>query len=280
MKCEWQAFMSILPPYLQQKVDRLDKNSMQELRLRIGEKPEAVCKDSSIWISHTVTREDISFCINAASRYSPWNATTIAQGFLTAQGGHRIGICGVAAVVENTVKGIREPTSICIRIARDFPGISKNATDIGGSILLLGPPGSGKTTLLRDIIRNRGEIECVGVVDERGELFPTYAGSACFYPGKRTDILSGCHKQQGIEQLLRTMNPSTIAVDEITADSDCSALIKAGWCGVNLLATAHAGSLKDLYSRPVYKPLLTSRLFERVLVMRKDKSYHEERLQI
>ena len=280
MKCEWQAFMNILTPHLQQKVDKLDKDTLQELRLRIGEQPEAVCMKGSVWISDSVTKEDMAFCINTASRYSPWNATTIAKGYLTAQGGHRIGVCGTVATMEDIVKGIREPSSVCIRIARDFPGIGKATAQITGSILILGPPGSGKTTLLRDIIRTRGEKECVCVVDERGELFPVFAGRSCFYPGKRTDILSGCDKGQGIEQLLRTMNPSTIAVDEITADRDCDALIKAGWCGVNLLATAHAGSLRDFCNRQVYKPLIHSRLFERVLVMHRDKSYHEERLEI
>ena len=74
------------------------------------------------------------------------------------------------------------------------------------------------------------------------------------------------------------MNPQWIAVDEITEKSDCDALLQAGWCGVNLMATAHAGSLQDFLTRPVYKPLVDCKLFSTVLVLRKDKSWKMERI--
>ena len=69
-----------------------------------------------------------------------------------------------------------------------------------------------------------------------------------------------------------------LPVDEITAQEDCNALIHAGWCGVKLLATAHAGSKMDLYSRPVYKPIIKSRLFETLLILQPDKSWRMERI--
>ena len=74
------------------------------------------------------------------------------------------------------------------------------------------------------------------------------------------------------------MGPDTIAVDEITAKEDCDALIQAGWCGVQLLATAHAANREDLFHRPVYKPLLQSGLFDTLVVMRPDKSFDTERI--
>jgi len=111
------------------------------------------------------------------------------------------------------------------------------------------------------------------VVDERGELFP-----AGFNRGARVDVLTGCTKGHGIEILLRTMGPDTIAVDEITAQEDCKAMVQAGWCGVRMLATAHAGSVRDLKARPLYKPLVDNGLFDHVFVMGRDKSWREERL--
>ena len=77
---------------------------------------------------------------------------------------------------------------------------------------------------------------------------------------------------------LKTMGPTTIAVDEITAKADCDALTEAGWCGVNLLATAHARNLEDLKTRPVYRPLWDSNLFETVIILQQDKSFKAERL--
>ena len=91
-------------------------------------------------------------------------------------------------------------------------------------------------------------------------------------------MLSGCPKPQAVDVLLRTMGPDTLAMDEITAQSDCEALQLAGWCGVRLVATAHAGSISDLQNRALYKPLLAANLFQHILVLRRDKTLYEERM--
>jgi stage III sporulation protein AA len=114
-------------------------------------------------------------------------------------------------------------------------------------------------------------------VDERGEIFP---GGDVFDPGVRTDVLTGCSKAQGVEIALRTMGPKCIAVDEITAKEDCQALVNAGWCGVDLLATAHAANREDLYMRPVYRPIIETGLFERMIILKRDKSWYMERMEI
>ena len=77
---------------------------------------------------------------------------------------------------------------------------------------------------------------------------------------------------------LRTMGPATIAVDEITAREDCEALTEAGWCGVRLLATVHAGSLNDLRARALYRPLWENQLFHYVLILDRAKNWHMERM--
>lgn len=280
MQCAWQAFIHLLPHWLRQDVERMGKEELQELRLRVGQPPELILKNKCVLLSNTITRGDISFVTNAASEYSPWTAETVKQGYLTAQGGHRIGFCGVCAVTDGKIHGMIQPTSLCLRVARDFPDIAKNAAHITDSVLIIGPPGSGKTTLLRDFIRQKSNLGqgSVAVVDEREELFPLFQGQACFSPGNSTDILSGCGKEQGIEAVLRSMNPTWIAVDEITAKADCDALLHAGWCGVKLMATAHAGTLQDLRTRPIYRILTDYRLFPNVIILRKDKSWTVERI--
>ncbi len=275
MRCAWKELLAILPQWIREDVDRLGRASLQELRLRSGLPPELICGGENHRLNKAVTENDLNYVINTASRYSPWAASSIGQGYLTAPGGHRIGICGDAVLDEGKMIGIRKPDSLCVRVARDFPGLAKELRYFDRSLLIIGPPGSGKTTLLRDMIRLHSEKGSVAVVDERGELFPPGSG---FLRGSRVDVMVGCPKHLGIERVLRTMGPAVIAVDEITSNGDCEALMDALWCGVDVLATAHAASLIDLRSRPIYRPLVESGVFDTVIVLRSDKSFMAERI--
>ena len=273
MMCAWKKLLSILPPEIGGQLDDSAREGAQEIRLRLNAPPEVSYGSRRILLSGQVTGSELDFVINLASRYSPWCAASLAKGYLTAPGGHRIGICGEAVVQQGQVTGFRRVRSLCIRVARDFPGIGAKAPGMNGSILILGAPGLGKTTLLRDISRQIAKKRTVCVVDERGELFPDG-----FCPGDRMDILTGVPKPAGIEMALRTMGPAYIAVDEITAEGDCAGLIHAANCGVRLLATAHAADSEDLKKREIYRNLLEKGIFQTLLVLHEDKSYHAERM--
>ena len=273
MKCAWQEFLNLLPIHYREEADRLGKESLWELRLRLGHPPQYIGPWGSISSGEPVQHGDLRCVINSACKYSPWTAQTLSQGYLSAPGGHRIGVAGNAVLNETGVTLIKEPGSLCLRVARDHPGIAKGLP-LTGSVLIIGRPGAGKTTLLRDLIRQRGAHNAVSVVDERGELYP----EGIFHTAKGVDILRGCPKEQGIHMLLRTMGPSTIGVDEITADRDCDAMVTAGWCGVDLIATAHAHDRTGLETRPVYRKLLEYRLFQWLVILQQDKSWRLERM--
>lgn len=273
MNCAWKELLAILPPRWRAEVDRLGCETAQNLRLRINAPPELCFGDSSHWLADTVSKDDLNFVINTASRYSPWASNSASRGYIRAPGGHRIGICGEAVVKNGVFSAFREVSSLCIRVARDISGVSGDLNALSGSILILGAPGWGKTTLLRDLIRQKSrQGEHVCVVDEREELFPTG-----ILREKTTDVLLGCSKPDGIEMVLRTMEPKVIAMDEITAEEDCRALLQGAWCGVDLLATAHAASLSDYLHRDVYAPLVRQNIFDHIIVLRSDKSWNLER---
>ena len=280
MKCEWQSYLKLLPHWLSTQVDVLGKETLQELRLRIGQAPTLVLNNQTVCLKRIVCKEDLQHIMNAATQYSPWSAQSVANGYITVRGGHRIGICGECILQNSSIIGIRYPTSLCIRVARDFLGIADGAHTIQGNILIIGSPGTGKTTLLRDLIRLRAKYnrESIAVVDERGEIFPAVGETSCFALDGAIDVLQFCPKHLATEMLLRTMNPTCIAVDEITKNEDCDALYQAGWCGVSLIATAHAASKQELYNRPVYRPIVDSKLFQTLLVMQQDKSWKAERM--
>lgn len=268
MTCAWNELLAILPEWLRRSLLSYVGPPIQEIRLRTQQPPELVTNSGHSWLNGIICLKDLEFCVSAATRYSPWTATSPGKGFLTAPGGHRIGLCGEAVCKEGHMSGIRSIQSLCIRVARDYPGISKALHTLQGSILILGAPGWGKTTLLRDLSRNLAEYSTVCVVDERSEVFPPG-----FTKGKCMDVLYGAPKGDGIENVLRTMSPDIIAVDEITAKEDCDALYDAAWCGVRLLATIHGASFSDYQKRAVYASLREQHIFQVLVILRRDKSF-------
>lgn len=279
MICQWQSYLKLIPVRIKKEVDTLGRDSLQELRLRLGQAPRMIFQNRWTELRTETTLDDLKYVINSASQYSPWASATVAEGFITGQGGHRIGICGKAVKHGGNITGIKDPVSLCIRVARDFPGIAGPLKSLHGSVLIIGPPGCGKTTLLRDLIRQRASQNSgsVAVVDERGELYP-FENGKCAYPvDPNTDILTGCGKDEGIDMMLKTMGPVCIAVDEISSEKDCAALFKAGWSGVSLLATAHAGGMEELKKRPVYQPIMETRLFDHIVCLNRDKTWYLEK---
>jgi stage III sporulation protein AA len=75
--------------------------------------------------------------------------------------------------------------------------------------------------------------------------------------------------------MLRAMNPQIIAVDEITAREDLTAMTQAANCGVGLLATIHGGSVSELLQKPLYADLLSAKVFSlAILIERAPEGWH------
>lgn len=274
MNCAWQELLAILPQNMRKEVDQIGKESLQELRLKIGHAPELRLQENTVFLSHSITERELEYVINMASQYSPWSASSISEAYITAPGGHRIGICGETAMAGDKVI-LRNPKSLCVRVARYFPDISGELANRQDSILIMGVPGSGKTTLLRDLIQKRSSIqkEHIAVADERKELFPFTESGYILQPSVFVDVMSGCKKSWGLTSLLRVMSPDTIAVDEITCQDDAEAIISIGNCGVKLIATAHGESMTDLKDRQIYHQLYEHRIFSYLVCLRKDHTW-------
>lgn len=266
-------------------LSRRDRAGAEELRLRAGWPMTALVEGAERPLGGSPVRPaELEQLVEIASRASLHTVLDqIRRGYLTLEGGHRIGLCGEAVLREGEIHALRTISSANLRVARQVKGAA--APVLGGlcpngrlsDTLILAPPGLGKTTLLRDLIRSVSEGEgCVplrvSLADERGEIAALYNGLPQLEVGRRTDVAEGCPKAQGLMLLLRAMNPQVLAVDEITAPEDVKALTTAAGCGVTLLATAHGTGRTDLERRPLYRPLLEEGLFRFLVRIRREEA--------
>ena len=186
----------------------------------------------------------------------------LKRGYLTAPGGHRIGVAGQAVLSENgQVRSLKNISFRNIRVAHECKGAADGILEgvyHGGNVrnvLILSEPGGGKTTLLRDLVRqisdgcSYGRGRSVGVVDERSEIAGCYQGKPQLDVWMRTDVMDGCPKMAGMMMLLRSMAPEVLAVDELGSREELEVLKGAAACGCLVLATAHGNSLEDLVKR-------------------------------
>ena len=261
--------------------ERILFDHIQEIKLRIGKPLIIIYRGKErMWKDVIVTKEEIKETLEYISNYSLYAYEhELKQGFITIEGGHRVGMAGQVIMEEGKIKNLKYISSINLRISHEvkncadkiFPYITYNKQMY--HTLLISPPRCGKTTLLRDIIRqvsdgNMWVKGCtVGVVDERSELGGCYLGNPQNEMGVRTDILDRCPKAEGMIMLIRSMAPQVIAVDEIGAQEDVHAIEYAMHCGCKMLATAHGDSMEEIQRKPIFEKLVQERRFERYVIL-------------
>ena len=287
-----QQLIGKLPPALAGQLEALPEScwdSLQEIRLQEGREIWLIFPGKMLSIGQvipngkTVSREEIeqsfaSLCDYSVHTFLP----QIVHGFLTIQGGHRIGLGGTAVVQDGKVTSIRELSSLNIRLARkqdnpeEVEKIARSLFDRGlCSVLIAGEPGSGKTTLLRALAFSLSHRWRVTVVDERGEIAVMFQGIPQMALGSHTDVLDACPKALGIPILLRSANPQVIAVDEITVREDLMAMSAAANCGVRFLATIHAADRRELGRKPLFSHLLKEKVFEKLVTIRREEGQRQ-----
>jgi len=255
------------------------RNNLEEIRIRNGYDIVlyAAGKEYALETGNgtKIDNHFINIIFNSLLNFSAYAyQEELANGYITIEGGHRVGICGRTVMENGRVKTIKEISSINIRRSREIIGVSdpimgyliKGRRGIYNTIII-SPPKCGKTTMLRDMIRNiSGMGYQVGVCDERSEISGMYNGRPSYDLGPRTDVLDGCPKEKGMIMLIRSMSPDLIATDEIGKQEDCRAVEAAVCAGISLLTTIHGNSYEDVRNSSI-GDLVAKGVFERLIFL-------------
>ena len=276
---------------------------LEEIRVRIGQPMEFCYSYGSCYLGKTedhiwfcqekaykekekelyrVTEQDIREMLNYISNYSLYAfREELRQGYITIEGGHRIGVAGQVTMAGGEITGISPVTFLNIRVAHERIGCAKRMLPLikekNGIFctLIFSAPGAGKTTLLRDAVRelSAGTDDFVkfkvAVVDERSEIAAGCHGIPQNNLGPKTDVLDGCPKSAGMKLMIRSMSPQIIAVDELGREEDFMAVEEAINCGCRVLGTIHAGSVRELTQKSYVYGWMQKSLFQRFVFLEK-----------
>lgn len=289
-----EEIIRLFPGKIRRILERADWDAaqLQEIRIRVGKPLILFCGGREYFLSpegvpsrtpdaaYRADGEDVRSVMEYLGSYSLYAyEDELRQGFLTVQGGHRVGVAGKIIVEQNRVKGVSHISGINIRFSHQMKGCADPVIPYvicGRNVchtLIISPPRCGKTTLLRDLIRQISDgcgtfPGCtVGVVDERSELGGSCQGVPQNDLGIRTDVLDGCPKAEGMMMLIRSMSPAVVAVDELGDYEDIHAIEMTLHSGCKLLATVHGSSIEDIQKKPLLERLIKEHTFERYILL-------------
>lgn len=277
--------LSFFPQTLRRYMCNLNFDKAEEIRLIQGQPLFISYSDGDYYVTGkgvvsknynngiVVTRKHLDEFLERITKSSVYTLKDeIRNGYITIDGGHRVGLCGSTVTENDRVEFIKNISSVNVRIANEIKGVADSiigrTEGKAKNLLIISPPGCGKTTLLRDLVRQYSYMDfLVAVADERSEIGAMYNGISSFDLGPKTVVMDNCRKTVAMQMLLRSMSPDIIATDELGTENDICAVEEIMNSGVKVMATVHCSNREQLKRRKTMKGL--AELFDIIIVLSK-----------
>lgn len=283
-----RGILSLMPSALRKYMYRINFDQAMEIRMSLGKPLMIYYNDGCFYLNSAavltksktgsvkVTRAIIEEALEIASKSSLYTKEQcIKKGYITTNGGHRIGIAGTAVFDGEKISFLKDISCLNYRLASEERGVAKDVLPHicdGGdtkNTMIISPPCGGKTTMLRDIVRSLSdEGHRISVVDERSEIGAMCDGISSFDLGEGADVLDAVPKAEGMEMALRSLSPQIIAVDELGGDKDATSVKNCINSGVKIICTAHGKSIEEIKKRTNIKECLE--FFEVFIILSRD----------
>lgn len=255
-----ENILNILPLQLKKYFCENGDRNLTEIRIREGFDIKVSADGQYVTIKNTKTDKQYinnlyyKFCDNTVSAYEDQTG----QGFLTLEGGHRVGLTG-KFITDNQGKTIvSDVYSMNIRLCRlHIINVDNQIMNFRKGLLIAGRPHSGKTNYIRNIcnlLHNKNVVVC----DERSELYS---------PQLDCDFIINLPKHVAVMQALRTMNPDYIVCDELGTEKETASLLNGLGSGVKFICSVHAENYEDFANKPNIKLLLDSKVFDKIVFL-------------
>lgn len=254
-----KQMLNFLPVQFLNAIEKINQKYLYEIRIRVNQPTMVRIREEYVYLADygatnrredaiIATKEDIEETVLAAGKYSVYSIEDqLRQGFITAEGGARIGIAGKFIFEKGVAVTVRDFSSLCIRIPHEVIGCGgeiyeKCLSKVIKNLLIVSPPGQGKTTILRDLSRLlcQKTQKNVLICDERGEISNGNVGAYA-------DVYSFADKKTALMMGVRVMRPDIIITDELT-EEDIPYVRRAKASGVKVIASYHSNDFQQIPS--------------------------------